>query len=84
MTVKKQVPAAMASSPDGNVRINRQKKGSGAEYYEFPHEKKLARKEGLVMETYLMEDAMPAIGWKNKQRYHDIRRITLPESYNSF
>src|ERR1700744_6361001 len=61
---KKQVQAAMASSPDGHVSINRQKKGSGAEYYEFPNEKKLARKEGLVMETYLMEDAMPAIGWK--------------------
>ena len=61
---KKQVQAAMASSPDGHISINRQKKGSGAEYYEFPNEKKLARKEGLVMETYLMEDAMPSIDWK--------------------
>src|ERR1700744_6484049 len=62
--LKKQVQAAMASSPDGHISINRQKKGSGAEYYEFPNERKLARKEGLVMETYLMEDAMPSIDWK--------------------
>jgi GLPGLI family protein len=61
---KKQLQAALASSPDGNVRINRQRKGSGAEYYEFPNEKKLDRKDQLIMETYLMEDAMPAIDWK--------------------
>jgi GLPGLI family protein len=60
---KKQVQAAMASSPDGHISIHRNKKGSGAEYYEFPNEKKLARKEPLVMETYLIDDAMPAIGW---------------------
>jgi GLPGLI family protein len=61
---KKQVQAAMASSPDGRIQIHRNSKGSGAEYYEFPNEKKLARKEPLVMESYLIEDAMPAIDWK--------------------
>lgn len=61
---KKQVQVAMASSPDGRINVNRNKKGSGAEYYEFPNEKKLARKEPLVMETYLIDDAMPAIDWK--------------------
>jgi GLPGLI family protein len=61
---KKQVQVAMAASPDGHISIHRNKKGSGAEYYEFPNEKKLARKEPLVMESYLMEDAMPAIDWK--------------------
>ncbi len=61
---KKQMQAAMASSPDGRVNINRRRKGSGAEYYEFPNEKKLARKEPLVMDTYLIEGAMPAIDWK--------------------
>ena len=61
---KKQVQAAMASSPDGHIQLNRQKRGSGGEYYEFPNEKKLARKEPLVMESYLIEDAMPAIEWK--------------------
>jgi len=61
---KKQVQAAMASSPDGRISINRQRRGSGAEYYQFPNENKLARKDQLVMETYLMEDAMPDIDWK--------------------
>src|SRR5579863_3728700 len=42
---KKQLEAARVSSPDGNVSIRRNRKGSAAEYYEFPNEKKLARKE---------------------------------------
>ena len=61
---KKQLQAAEAGSPDGNVSIRRNRRGSGAEYYEFPNEKKLARKEPLVMDTYLIDDAMPAIDWK--------------------
>lgn len=61
---KKQLQAQIANSPDGNVRINRNRRGTGAEYYEFPNDKKLARKEPLVMESYLIEDAMPAIDWK--------------------
>jgi GLPGLI family protein len=61
---KKQLQAAIAASPDGHVQIHRNRRGSGAEYYEFPNEKKLARKEPLIMDTYLIEDAMPAIDWK--------------------
>lgn len=61
---KKQFQAALAASPDGHVQLNRQKRGSGGEYYEFPNEKKLARKEPLVMESHLIEDTMPAIDWK--------------------
>ena len=61
---KKQFQAALAASPDGHVQLNRQKRGSGGEYFEFPNEKKLARKEPLVMESYLIEDALPAIDWK--------------------
>ena len=61
---KKQMQIALANSPDGHVQLNRNRRGSGAEYYELPNGKKLARKEPLVMETYLVEDAMPAIDWK--------------------
>jgi len=61
---KKQMQIALANSPDGRVQLNRNRRGSGAEYYEFPNGKKLARKEPLVMETYLIDDAMPAIDWK--------------------
>ncbi|HEY9003581.1 MAG TPA: GLPGLI family protein [Mucilaginibacter sp.] len=61
---KKEMQVALANSPDGHVNIHRNRRGSGAEYYEFPNEKKLVRKEPLVMETYLIDDAMPAIDWK--------------------
>lgn len=61
---EKQFQAALAASPDGHVQLNRQKRGSGSEYYQFPNGKKLARKEPLVMDSYLMEDSMPAIDWK--------------------
>lgn len=61
---KKQIQAQVANSPDGNVRINRNRRGSGFEYYQFPNDKKLARKEPLVMNRYLIEDALPAIDWK--------------------
>jgi GLPGLI family protein len=61
---KKQMEIALANSPDGNVNIRRNRRGSASEYYEFPNEKKLARKEPLVMDTYLIEDAMPVIDWK--------------------
>jgi len=61
---KKRMQIAMANSPDGHVQLNRNRRGSGVEYYEFPNEKKLERKEPLVMETYLIDDAMPAVEWK--------------------
>jgi GLPGLI family protein len=61
---KKQMELALANSPDGHVNIRRNRRGSASEYYEFPNEKKLARKEPLVMDTYLIEDAMPVIDWK--------------------
>src|SRR5579863_6658544 len=35
---KKQLQAAQASSPDGRVSIHRNRRGSLAEYYEFPNE----------------------------------------------
>ncbi|HEX3383719.1 MAG TPA: GLPGLI family protein, partial [Mucilaginibacter sp.] len=61
---RKQMEIALANSPDGHVNIRRNRRGSPSEYYEFPNEKKLARKEPLVMDTYLIDDAMPAIDWK--------------------
>ncbi len=61
---KKEIQAQLANSPDGNIIVNRKRIGSGTDYYQFPNEQKLARKEPLVMNTYLMEDAMPAIDWK--------------------
>jgi len=61
---KKQVKEQLANSPDGNIKINRQNRASGVQYYQFPAEKKLLRKESLIINSYLVEDALPVIGWK--------------------
>jgi GLPGLI family protein len=61
---KKQVKEAMANSPDGHIQIHRQNTGSPLQYYQFPAQKKLYRKESLVINSYLMEDALPVINWK--------------------
>ena len=60
---KKQLAEQQASSPDGNIRINRNSSASGTEYYQFPNEKKLFTKERLF-NNYLIENAMPVIDWK--------------------
>jgi len=61
---KKQMKEAMANSPDGHVSISRQNTGSPIQYYQFPGERKLYRKESLIINSYLIEDAIPNIGWK--------------------
>lgn len=62
---KKAWAEAAASSPDGNVRINR---GRGAansiQYYLYPNERKLFIKDNLMSNSYLVEGTMPAIDWK--------------------
>lgn len=55
---------AVAASPDGNIRINRRGVGTPTEYYQYPNDKKLVRKEQLLTNNYLLEDVMPAIDWK--------------------
>ena len=61
---KKQMEIALANSPDGNVNIRRNRRGSASEYYEFPNVRKLVRKEPLIMDTYLIDDVLPAMDWK--------------------
>jgi len=61
---KKAWAEAAAASPDGNVRINRRGVGTAIEYYQYPNNKRLARKEPLMMNSYLIEDTMPVIDWK--------------------
>lgn len=60
---KKQMQAQIASSPDGNVRINRKNMGSNSEYFQFVGDKKLVRKEPLLMNTYIIDEALSAIDW---------------------
>jgi GLPGLI family protein len=60
---KKQLAEQKASSPDGNIRINRNYTASGTEYYQFPNEQKLYVKERLF-NSYLIGNQLPKIDWK--------------------
>lgn len=62
---QKQLAAATANSPDGNVNINHNSAGSGTEYYQYPNEKKLFTLEPTgPVNSDLMEDPLPVIDWK--------------------
>jgi GLPGLI family protein len=61
---KKQVKEAVANSPDGHIQLHRNSSGTAIQYFQFPGEKKLFRKESLVINTYLIEDALSVINWK--------------------
>jgi len=61
---KKAWAAAAASSPDGHPRINRMNRGSQTQYFQYPNEQKLLVKDNLMMNSYLVENPLPAIDWK--------------------
>jgi GLPGLI family protein len=60
---KKQAQEQIANSPDGRVRLNRNSRASGTQYYQFPGEKKMVRKEQLFMNSYLINESLPVIAW---------------------
>jgi len=61
---KKAYAEAAASSPDGHPGINRMGRGSRTRYYQYPGEQKLFTMDVLMVNDYLIEGPMPAIGWK--------------------
>ena len=61
---KKAWAAAVASSPDGQPRINRMGRGSRTQYFQFPGEQKLLTKDYVMVNAYLIDGALPAIDWK--------------------
>jgi GLPGLI family protein len=60
--VKKQIQEQIASG-SGEIKVNRKGSGSGTEYYQYPNEKKLFRKEQLI-NSYLIEEPLPVMNWK--------------------
>lgn len=60
---KKQVREAFANSAGGPVQINRHITGSGTEYYQYPNDRKMLRKESLFG-SFLIAEALPVINWK--------------------
>lgn len=61
---KKTYADAVASSPDGHPRgINRSDVGPRSQYFQYPGEQKLFTKDYVMVNAYLIEEAMPAINW---------------------
>ncbi|HEY4195228.1 MAG TPA: GLPGLI family protein, partial [Mucilaginibacter sp.] len=60
---RRQMQEAITNSPDGNIRLDRHITGSGTEYYQFINDKKLVRKEVSMMDSYIIDGALPAINW---------------------
>jgi len=64
MDAIKQIQEQMtANGGHGNFRVDRKHAGSATEYYLFPAENKLIRKEKLL-NSYLIAGPLPAIDWK--------------------
>ena len=63
LDIQKQVKEQIAANGGGgNVRIMQKNGGSGTEYFLFPNENKLFRKEKLI-NSYLIEEPFPVINW---------------------
>lgn len=60
---RKQMQEQMAASGGGNVRFNRHISGSGTEYYQFPNDHKMVRKESLF-HNFLVTEALLPIDWQ--------------------
>ena len=67
-----------ANGSHGNFRVDRKYAGTSTEYYLFPGENKLVRKEKLI-KSYLVTGPLPVIAWQ-KQRYSHFGRLALPKS----
>jgi GLPGLI family protein len=60
---KKKTQEAVANSTDGNVMVNHHITGSGTEYFQYPNDKKMFRKESLFG-SFLVAEALPVIKWQ--------------------
>ncbi len=60
---KKKWQEAIAASAGGPVRFDRRISGSGTEYYQFPNDRKMIRKESLFG-SFLVAGSLPVINWQ--------------------
>ena len=85
--VRKQIAEQMAANGGmgGNINIKRggPRGGSSTEFYQFPNENKLVRKESLLS-SYLIEEPMPAIKWKISADTLTIRNLHCQKASTHF
>jgi GLPGLI family protein len=60
---RRQMQEAITNSADGNIRLDRHVTGSGTEYYQFINNKKLVRKETVMMDSYIIDEVLPVLNW---------------------
>lgn len=60
---RSQLQEAINNSADGRIRLDRHITGSGTEYYQFINDRKLVRKEMVMMDSYIINDVLPVINW---------------------
>lgn len=60
---KKKMQEVVANSAGGPIRFNRQITGSGTEYFQYPNDRSLLRKESLFG-SFLVSEALPVINWQ--------------------
>lgn len=54
----------VSTNPDGTTRVNTRYFGTQDEYYQFPNEKRLIRKEVISLnDAFIITDALPVIDW---------------------
>ncbi len=62
--IKKQTRDAIAASGGGPITMNTHITSSGEEYYQYPNEKIMLRKEYISLNGFLLSEALPVISWQ--------------------
>jgi GLPGLI family protein len=58
------VQEQVSPNPDGTTQRNTRRFGSPAEYYQYPNENRLIRKDNIFQSEFLLADALPVINWR--------------------
>lgn len=56
----------VSTNPDGTTRRDTRRLGSPAEYYQYPNEKRLVRKDMIFQSEFLITDVLPVMDWRIK------------------
>jgi GLPGLI family protein len=54
----------VSPNPDGTTRTDTRHFGSPAEYYQYPNEKRLIRKDQIFQSWFLIAEALPVMNWR--------------------
>ncbi|MBS1661295.1 MAG: GLPGLI family protein [Bacteroidetes bacterium] len=63
-SAENRVQEQTSTNPDGTTRTDVHHFGTVAEYYQYPNEKRLLRKDKILFSDFLITDALPTIDWR--------------------